>query len=98
MGYPGGTDRYLSSFGVKSAIETYNPTVVKVREAKLDILNAYMRSDRNINIMYASKKARISNYWKYYIGQTTTPKKRIDEHFSNNGSAWTKKYNPINRY
>ena len=70
LGYPGGTDRYLSSFGVKSAIKLYNPNVVKVREAKLDILNAYMRADRNINIMYASKKARISNYWKYYIGQT----------------------------
>jgi hypothetical protein len=70
LGYPGGTDRYLSSFGVQSAINTYNPTVVKVREAKLDILNTYMRADRNINIMYASKKARISNYWKYYIGQT----------------------------
>ena len=70
MGYPGGTDRYLSSFGVKSAIETYNPTVVKIREEKLNILNKHMRSDRDINIMYASKKARISNYWKYYIGQT----------------------------
>jgi hypothetical protein len=70
MGYPGGTDRYLPSFGVKEAINTYNPNVVKVREAKLDILNRHMRADRNINIMYASKKARISNYWKYYIGQT----------------------------
>ena len=70
LGYPGGTDRYLSSFGVKLAIELYNPSVVDVREAKLNILNDYMRADRNINIMYASKKARISNYWKYYIGQT----------------------------
>ena len=70
LGYPGGTDRYLSSFGVELAIQLYNPAVVKVREAKLNILNEYMRSDRNINIMYASKKARISNYWKYYIGQT----------------------------
>ncbi len=70
LGYPGGTDRYLSSFGVKLAIELYNPAVVDVREAKLNILNDYMRADRNINIMYASKKARISNYWKYYIGQT----------------------------
>lgn len=70
MGYPGGTDRYLSSFGVKSAIDTYNPTVVDVREEKLNILNRHMRADRDINIMYASKKARISNYWKYYIGQT----------------------------
>ena len=70
MGYPGGTDRYLSSFGVESAIETYNPTVVSIREEKLNILNKHMRADRSINIMYASKKARISNYWKYYIGQT----------------------------
>jgi hypothetical protein len=70
LGYPGGTDRYLSSFGVKLAVELYNPSVVDVREAKLNILNDYMRADRNINIMYASKKARISNYWKYYIGQT----------------------------
>ena len=70
MGYPGGTDRYLSSFGVKSAIDTYNPTVVDVREEKLNILNRHMRADRDISIMYASKKARISNYWKYYIGQT----------------------------
>ena len=70
MGYPGGTDRYLSSFGVQSAIETYNPTVVKIRAEKLKILDRYMSQDRNINIMYSSKKARISNYWKYYIGQT----------------------------
>ena len=70
LGYPGGTDRYLPSFGVKEAISTYNPTVVKVREAKLNILNKHMRADRDVNIMYASKKARISNYWKYYIGQT----------------------------
>lgn len=70
MGYPGGTDRYLSSFGVKSAISLYNPNVVKVREEKLNILNKHMASDRAIDIMYASKKARVSNYWKYYIGQT----------------------------
>jgi hypothetical protein len=75
MGYPGGTDRYLSSFGVKSAIETYNPTVVDIRAEKLSILNSYMSKDRSINIMYASKKARISNYWKYYIGQTKGLKK-----------------------
>ena len=55
MGYPGGTDRYLSSFGVKSAIETYNPTVVKIREEKLNILNKHMRADRDINIMPVKK-------------------------------------------
>jgi len=32
---------------------------------------------------------------KYYIGKTDNPKMRLDTHFQNNGSAWTKKYKPI---
>ena len=32
---------------------------------------------------------------KYYIGKTTNPKFRIFDHFNSEGSAWTKKYEPI---
>ncbi len=32
---------------------------------------------------------------KYYIGKTNNPEFRLEKHFSNNGSAWTKKYPPI---
>jgi len=32
---------------------------------------------------------------KFYIGKTKYPKKRIREHFNNDGSIWTKKYKPI---
>ncbi len=32
---------------------------------------------------------------KYYIGKTENPDFRIDNHFSANGSSWTKKYKPI---
>jgi hypothetical protein len=32
---------------------------------------------------------------KYYVGRTTNPQIRIDEHFNLDGSMWTKKYNPI---
>lgn len=32
---------------------------------------------------------------KYYIGKTTNPSFRLENHFSSNGSAWTMKYNPI---
>ena len=32
---------------------------------------------------------------KYYIGKTNNPSIRIDSHFHENGSAWTKLYNPI---
>ena len=32
---------------------------------------------------------------KYYVGKTITPHSRIEAHFTNNGSEWTKLYNPI---
>ena len=69
-GYPGSTDRYLSSYGVEQAINLYNPSVVEVRDRKLEIMKKYMQADEATRIQYASKYARVSNYWKYYIGQT----------------------------
>ncbi|HPG33048.1 MAG TPA: S46 family peptidase, partial [Lentimicrobium sp.] len=70
MGYPGSTDRYLTSWGVELAIETSNPTIVKIREKKLAIMRKDMDANREVGIKYASKYAQTSNYWKYYIGQT----------------------------
>jgi hypothetical protein len=70
FGFPGSTDRYLSSHGVQQAIDKYNPSVVKVRDLKLEIMRKYMESDRSVDLLYASKYASTANYWKYYIGQT----------------------------
>jgi hypothetical protein len=70
FGYPGRTDRYLSSWGVQQAIDHYNPTVVKIRDQKLAVLRKYMESDPALNILMASNYASTANYWKYYIGQT----------------------------
>ncbi len=70
LGYPGGTDRYLTSFGVKLAVDESNMTVVKIREQKLAIMREGMDADEAVRIQYASKYAGTSNYWKYYIGQT----------------------------
>jgi len=69
-GFPGRTDRYLSSYGVQQAIDHYNPAVVKVRDAKLAVMRKYMKADPAVNIQYASTYAQVANYWKYYIGQT----------------------------
>jgi hypothetical protein len=33
---------------------------------------------------------------KYYVGKTSNPNFRLESHFNSNGSAWTKKYKPIN--
>ncbi len=70
MGYPGSTDRYLSSFGVKQAIDIHNPAVVEVRDLKLKIMKKHMDADPQVRLEYASKYAGVANYWKYYIGQT----------------------------
>jgi hypothetical protein len=33
---------------------------------------------------------------KYYVGKTNNPTFRVESHFNSDGSAWTKKYKPIN--
>jgi hypothetical protein len=70
LGYPGRTNRYLPSWGVQMAINITNPAIVKIRQKKLDIMGSAMAAIDEVRIQYASKYARISNYWKYYIGQT----------------------------
>lgn len=69
MGYPGSTDRYLTSFGIEEELEYHQPTVVEIREKKLEIMRKYMNADDAVRIAYASKYAQVANYWKYYIGQ-----------------------------
>lgn len=70
LGNPGGTQRYLSSYGVELAVEESNMTIVKIREEKLRIMREGMDADENVRLQYASKYARTANYWKYFIGQT----------------------------
>ena len=69
MGYPGSTDRFLSSHGVSQALSLSQPEVVKIRTIKLDLLKEDMDADDEVRIKYASKYAQVSNYWKYFIGQ-----------------------------
>ncbi len=69
MGYPGSTNRYLSSYGITRELEKNQPSVVKIRGERLAILKEDMDADKAVQIKYASKYAGVSNYWKYFIGQ-----------------------------
>jgi len=69
MGYPGSTDRYMTSYGVEYIMEVTNPVRMEVRNTKLKILNDYMSTGPKARIQYSSKYARSSNYYKYSIGQ-----------------------------
>lgn len=67
IGYPGSTDRYLSSWGVVNRIENENTPRI-VRGIKQEIWQKFMQTDQATRIQYASKYARSSNYWKNSIG------------------------------
>ncbi|WP_417265831.1 S46 family peptidase [Brumimicrobium sp.] len=70
FGFPGSTDRYLSSFGVEQAVNLEQPKRVEIRKVKLDIMKKYMNESTTIRLKYASKHAQVANYWKYFIGQS----------------------------
>ena len=68
-GFPGSTDRYLTSFGVSQALKLKNKTIIDIRSKKLEIMKEGMDKDRETYLKYATKYSSVSNYWKYYIGQ-----------------------------
>ena len=69
FGYPGSTDRYLSSFGVENTMRTTNDLRIQVRGVKQAIMKDAMNQSDALRIMYSSKYAQSSNYWKFSIGQ-----------------------------
>ena len=70
MGFPGRTNRYLTSYGVEQAISLEQPKIVDIRAKKLEIMKKYMDQDVAVRLNYSSKYAQVANYWKYFIGQT----------------------------
>ena len=79
-GYPGRTDRYLTSYGVKMATEKTNPTIVKLRDIRLKAWKEEMDKSLDTRLKLSSQYANIANYWKYFIGQTEQLKRlKINE-------------------
>lgn len=70
MGYPGRTNEYLPAVAVEQIVKVLNPAKIEIREAALKAQDRFMRNDPSIKIQYASKYARIANYWKKWIGET----------------------------
>ena len=53
MGYPGRTNRYLTSFGVKEALEITYPEIIDIRTKKLEIMKSEMNSSKKVKLQYA---------------------------------------------
>jgi hypothetical protein len=69
-GYPGTTQEYLTSFAIKLIAQKENPVAVKLRQNRLQIMQAAMDADKLVRIQYSAKYAGVANYWKKMIGES----------------------------
>ncbi|POY37529.1 serine protease [Solitalea longa] len=70
FGYPGRTNRYENSYGIKLAVEKVNPAIVKLRDIRLKAWKEQMEKSDSVRLLLSADYANIANYWKYFIGQT----------------------------
>lgn len=69
-GYPGSTNRYETSLGVKQKIDINNPTLVTLRDMRLKYMLNEMIKDPAVKLKLAADYASIANYWKFFDGET----------------------------
>lgn len=69
LGYPGRTNRYMTSFEINEQLQIVHPDRIQIRGIKQDIWMEDMKADQKVNIQYSAKYFGSSNYWKYSIGQ-----------------------------
>ena len=68
VGYPGSTERYLSSYGIREMRDADNAPRAQIRGVKQEVMIRHMRADEAVRIKYDSKYAQSSNYWKNSLG------------------------------
>ncbi len=68
-GYPGGTNRYETSYGVKLKTDIENPAIVGLRDVRLKLMFDEMKKSPAVRLQLASSYAGIANYWKFFDGE-----------------------------
>ncbi|KFC23879.1 S46 family peptidase [Epilithonimonas lactis] len=64
LGYPGRTNRYLTSFGIEQMVNKDYPAWVEASKVAMDVMKKYMDKDKTTQLDYASQYASVANYWK----------------------------------
>lgn len=75
MGFPGTTERYMTSYEIDRMLDVTNPWLIFIRGERQAILKEDMAASDRVRIQYASKYAMSSNYWKNAIGMSRGIKK-----------------------
>ena len=64
LGYPGRTNRYLTSYGINQMVSKDYPAWVETSKMAMDVMKKYMDKDKTTQLGYASQYASVANYWK----------------------------------
>ncbi len=69
FGNPANTMQYIPSHEVDIIMNQRDPDRIAIRDKKLEIIGAAMKSDPKIRIQYSAKHASVSNAWKKWQGE-----------------------------
>ena len=75
LGYPGRTNRYLTSYGIEQMVDKDYPAWVESSKVAMDVMKKYMDKDKATQLDYASQYASVANYWKNRQGTIDAVKK-----------------------
>ncbi len=64
LGFPGRTNRYLTSFGIEQMVQKDYPAWVEASKVAMDVMKKHMDQDQATKLNYASQYASVANYWK----------------------------------
>ncbi len=68
MGFPGSTQRYMTTYEMQYMIDVDNANRIYIRGERQKIIMEDMLADDGVRLQYSAKYASSSNYWKNSIG------------------------------
>jgi len=68
-GFPGRTQEYLSSYAVNFIQNQQDPLRVSLRGKRLEIIEADMKKNDTLRLMYTGRHASVANYYKKWNGE-----------------------------
>ena len=71
-GYPGTTQRFMTSYEVQNAISVNDPAIYEPLDIILPVINDHMNADAAVRLQYADDYAGLANYWKNQHGEVTS--------------------------
>mgnify|MGYP004442533281 FL=1 len=69
-GYPGSTERYMTSFEVENTLNVLNPALIETGSRMLPIMKKNMDRSTEVRLKYASDYASMMNTWKNKQGES----------------------------